>query len=131
MEGTVRLLRELRGDGRMRLFALTNFSRQNWDKVVRRYGFLAWFQDVLVSADVGVCKPEPDIFRLAQRRFDVDPARTLFVDDQEANVEGARAAGFLAHRFTTAASLRRDLESRGALAPRIGATGRGAAWQRA
>lgn len=46
-----------------------------------------------------------EIFAVLRRRFDLDPAETLVVDDLEANVAGARAAGFLAHRFVDAPGL--------------------------
>ena len=55
-------------------------------------------------------KPSPEIFARLRTRFDLVAAETLFVDDAEVNVLGARRAGFLAHRFvdppTLAAALR-------------------------
>jgi putative hydrolase of the HAD superfamily len=59
------------------------------------------FQVVIDSSEVGIRKPDPAIYHLACERLQVDPARTAFVDDIETNVEGARAFGLVAIRFTT------------------------------
>jgi putative hydrolase of the HAD superfamily len=58
------------------------------------------FDDVIISAEVGLRKPEAEIYLLAARRIGMDPAACVFVDDLEQNVEGARAVGMtgLVHR---------------------------------
>jgi putative hydrolase of the HAD superfamily len=59
------------------------------------------FTVVVDSSEVGMRKPDPAIYRLACERLGVPPARAAFVDDIETNVEGARAVGLTAIRFTT------------------------------
>jgi len=59
------------------------------------------FQVVIDSSEVGIRKPDPAIYHLACERLRVDPARAAFVDDIETNVEGARAFGLVAIKFTT------------------------------
>ena len=59
------------------------------------------FEVVIDSSEVGIRKPHPAIYRLACERLGVGPSRTAFVDDIETNVEGARAFGLTAIRFTT------------------------------
>ncbi len=51
------------------------------------------FDDVVDSSEVGVRKPDPEIFRMACERLGVAPERALFVDDHPGNVAGAEAAG--------------------------------------
>lgn len=51
------------------------------------------FDDVVDSSAVGMRKPDPAIYRLACERLDVAPEATLFIDDHEGNVAGARAVG--------------------------------------
>jgi epoxide hydrolase-like predicted phosphatase len=51
------------------------------------------FDAVIRSDEVGLRKPEPDIYRLAAARLDLRPEDCVFVDDLLANVEGARAVG--------------------------------------
>ena len=54
------------------------------------------FDAVVESWEVGVRKPNPAIYRLACERSGVAPERAVFLDDQPANVAGARAAGLRA-----------------------------------
>lgn len=62
------------------------------------------FAEVVCSAEVGLAKPDPAIYRLAVETFGVEPAACLFVDDRPENVEAAREVGMRAHTFTDAAS---------------------------
>lgn len=54
------------------------------------------FDDVVISAEVQLRKPDPAIFTLAADRLDVPVAACVFVDDLELNVEAARAVGMTA-----------------------------------
>jgi 2-haloacid dehalogenase len=114
ISGTVEILEELASRGR-RLYALTNFSHETWPVARARFDFLERFEHVVVSGEVGLVKPDPRIYRLAIERCRLQPARTVFVDDVPANVEGARAEGLLAVHFTTPERLRADLVKLGAL----------------
>ena len=75
-----------------------------------------YFRDVVVSGVEKLAKPDPAIYRLAQRRFGHTPGELFFIDDNPANVAAARACGWQASLFTDAASLERELLSRGLLA---------------
>ncbi len=63
------------------------------------------FDVVINSSVIGVHKPAGEFFRLACHALGVAPTRCLFVDDEDRNVRGARAAGLSAHRFTSPADL--------------------------
>lgn len=57
------------------------------------------FSDSFYSCELGLAKPGPAYFTTILDRLDVDPATVLFVDDTEANVEGARTTGIHAELF--------------------------------
>lgn len=65
----------------------------------RAWPWLGALSPRLWSGDIGLRKPDPAVFRLALERSGWEPGRVLFVDDVEANVEGAKAAGMEAHHF--------------------------------
>jgi 2-haloacid dehalogenase len=111
---TVQILSELRGRG-TQLFALTNWSAETFPVARARFPFLAWFQDIVVSGEVNLAKPDPRIFELTIRRTGLDPSATLFIDDSSRNVEAARAMGLQAEHFTDAARLRSALRQRALL----------------
>ncbi|TBV73044.1 HAD-IA family hydrolase [Pseudoxanthomonas winnipegensis] len=68
------------------------------------------FDDRVVGAgDVGIAKPSPEAYLRALALLDAAPAETLFIDDRDENVNGARAAGLDALGFSSAATLRRAL----------------------
>lgn len=78
------------------------------------YGFAEICDVIVYSHEVGVMKPEPTIYLMACERLRVRPSEALFVDDVQANVDGARAIGMEAIRFVdadrTLAQLRERLE---------------------
>jgi 2-haloacid dehalogenase len=111
IEPTVGLLRELRGAGR-RLIALTNWSAETFPVARARYGFLDWFEAIFVSGEERLAKPDPRFFELASTRGALVPSRTLFIDDNLANIETAASMGFDTHRFVDPEALRSALVER-------------------
>ena len=111
---TIALLDELRAAG-VRLLALTNWSAETFERGAPLFPFLDRFEAVIVSGREGLVKPDPAIFELAAVRHGLDPARTVFVDDTQTNVDAAAALGFRAIRFEGAPALRRDLVRLGLL----------------
>jgi 2-haloacid dehalogenase len=105
MERTLDELQELE----VPVFALTNWSAETWPRGVRLFPLLSRFEGVVVSGQEGVCKPEPAIYRIAIERFGLTPGRTVFVDDNAANVAAAQALGFVGHLFEGCAPLRQAL----------------------
>jgi putative hydrolase of the HAD superfamily len=78
--------------GRVRLGILSNAGRGARSRL-EATGVARRFDDVLCSAEVGLAKPDPAVFRLAAQRLGVPVAACAFVDDLPHNVEGARAVG--------------------------------------
>lgn len=104
----VAILDELRGTD-IRLFALTNWSQHTFPRAIDRFGFLQWFEDIIVSGREGIIKPDPAIFGLLTTRFGVTPARAVFIDDSRKNVDAAARLGFRAIHFQNASQLRTEL----------------------
>jgi FMN phosphatase YigB (HAD superfamily) len=74
------------------------------------------FDPIVLSCDVGACKPDPAIYRNLLERLALPPAAVLFVDDRDDNLAAAAAAGIQGVRFTDPAGLRQELRGRGLLA---------------
>ena len=55
----------------------------------------------MISGELGLHKPQPEIYRLAAERLEVAPAACVFVDDLQENCEGAEAVGMTAIRHRT------------------------------
>lgn len=61
--------------------------------IVDRLGLVDAFDEVILSFEVGLRKPDPAIYREALRRVDVQPDRAVFVDDQQEYCDGAASIG--------------------------------------
>lgn len=94
---------------------LTNFSADTFVEARARFSFLNRTRGVTVSGEVGLIKPDPAIYALHQRTFDLEPAATLFIDDNAANVAAARAFGWQAVHYTGHDGLVGDLAGRGVI----------------
>ena len=112
VEEAVAILEELRAAG-VKTYAITNFSREKFALTRTRYPFLDSFEGIIVSAHERLLKPDPRIYALLCERHGLAPADCIFIDDNLANVEGARAFGMQGHHFKTAAELRADLRQQG------------------
>lgn len=101
----------------MPLFAITNFSHEFWPPFrAREAAMFDRFRDVVVSGAEKLVKPDPAIYRLALDRFGLEAARTVFIDDNAANVAGARDVGLIALHFVNEPTLRGELRGLGLLA---------------
>ena len=68
------------------------------------------FDETVISGDVGLHKPQPEIYELACERLGVEPADCVFVDDLRENVAGAEAVGMEAILHRDSAATVRQLE---------------------
>lgn len=107
--GTVQLIDELRQGG-TRLALLSNAGFDFGD-AFRNAPFSYGFEKVFVSAEMGLLKPDPEIYRRAAEGLGIELAEMVFVDNKVANVESATALGVTGHVFTSVKGLRTFLES--------------------
>lgn len=110
--GTGQLVERLREHG-VGLYLLTNMPADVFAARRARFAVLRRFDGAIVSGEEGILKPSREIFERLSSRYALDPGTSLFIDDSEVNVRGARAAGFLAHQFVDASSLAAALASYG------------------
>jgi len=108
IEGMEALIGDLDG-ANIPLYGLSNFSAEKFGTFAENFAPLKPMRDIIVSGEEGIVKPDPAIFELAMKRFNVDPAATLFIDDRDENTHAAKKAGFKTHLFEDAATLRADL----------------------
>jgi len=114
IEGAVAILEELENAGH-ELHALTNWSAETFPFARDRFAFLERFESILVSADVGLIKPDPRIFELLLARIGRTPAECVYIDDNPKNVAAAAALGLDAIAFEGADQLRVALARRALL----------------
>jgi len=105
---SVEILRELKNQGES-IYALTNWSGETFPIAEERFDFLQWFDGTLVSGVEKMAKPDPAIFHLLLKRYELQAEGCLFIDDSKTNIEAAARIGFETHHFKSAAGLRQEL----------------------
>ena len=90
----VQLVHDLREAG-IKRGVLTNNVREFRDVWRTMLPFDELFDDIVDSHEVGMRKPNPQIYQLALARLDASAATTAFLDDMAANVEAATGVGMI------------------------------------
>jgi len=107
--GTVQLLAELHAGGtRVALLSNAGFD---FSDPFRHSPMAAYFEAMFVSAELGLIKPDPEIYRVTARELGIALEQMVFIDNKKINVDAAVALGVTGHVFTTVAELRTFLES--------------------
>lgn len=92
-----------------RIGLLSNTSRSTIASKLIDIDFDTLCDEVVLSAEVGMVKPDPDIYLLTCERLGVEPHEVVFVDDSEHNLESARSLGVKTILFTDNDSLKHAL----------------------
>lgn len=103
----------LRSEG-IRTAILSNMPQDILDAMLKEPG-LQWMADFharVFSCEVGLVKPEPEIYRRCLEALGALPAETVFLDDVPVNVEGARALGIQGLLFRSPREAADEIEKR-------------------
>jgi len=92
-EDIVNVLKEIKEQKQYRLYALTNWSAETFPVALARYDFLHWFDGIVMSGKERTRKPFPEFYHILLDRYQIDPRKALFIDDNLRNVEAARKLG--------------------------------------
>ena len=101
-------IRSLRG--RYKTGLLSNAFSDLRQVVTSLLNFSDAFDDMLISAELHLMKPDPRIYQHALQRLGVAPEEAVFIDDMLRNVEGARSQGMNAIHFRQRAQALAELE---------------------
>jgi putative hydrolase of the HAD superfamily len=91
----------------------TGLISNNWSDLreyLVREKIIDAFDHIIISAEVGVAKPEPGIYRIALEQAGVQPEEAVFVDDFHANIQGCEKVGMRGVLFKDAESAMQQLK---------------------
>ncbi len=91
----------------VKLYALTNYADREFAHACETHAFFSLFDGYVVSGRVHLIKPGHEIYEHLTATFGLDPARTLFIDDSPANIEGALECGWQGLCYNRPGKLRR------------------------
>ena len=82
-----------------RIYILSNFSRKGIEEVPDELDYMKKADGAVVSYRVKMIKPDPGIYEYLLKEYDIDPAKAVFIDDNEDNIEAAKKFGINVIRF--------------------------------
>jgi 2-haloacid dehalogenase len=106
---TVNILQAIKDSNRYNLYALTNWSAETFPWALDNFDFLHWFKGIVVSGTEKTRKPFPEFYQILFDRYNINPAKSIFIDDNVKNIEGARAVGLPAIHFQDPGMLKDQL----------------------
>ena len=115
IEENVQVLEDLHQKPNIHLYAITNWSAETYPTAQRLFPFLRYFQDIVVSGELKLIKPDAKIYQTLLDRQPIVAEQAIFIDDVLENVEGARALGICGIHLTPETNLRKELETLGVL----------------
>jgi putative hydrolase of the HAD superfamily len=106
---TIKLMRALQEQGTP-LYCLSNMPASVYTHLRQRHNFWDAFSGIVISGEVQMMKPEPEVFVHLLATFKLRAEECVFIDDFLANIESARQVGLHAIWFKDAAQCRRELD---------------------
>jgi len=104
------LLHELHGNG-VPLYCLSNMAASTFRYLQARYDVWSVFSGIVISGEIRMIKPDPDIFEHLLAKYGLDRSRTVFIDDLAANVDAAQQLGLHGIHFRDAEDCRLQLSA--------------------
>lgn len=108
----VEILEKLKAAG-YPLYGLSNWPAEKFLPVRKAYAFFDLFDDILISADVKLIKPDPAIFNILLDRIGRPAQECIFIDDSNGNTQAAEQLGFKTIHFKSAEQLEAELKTFG------------------
>lgn len=93
----------------LKIAVLTNIIKPVYD-IIQQSGQYSLFDDVVASCEVGLVKPQKEIYKLALKRLGVSAQKSIFIDDKKINIETANEMGLKTILAQSPSQIIHDLE---------------------
>lgn len=110
--GSVDLLKRVKAAG-YGVYALTDNVVEIVEYLQATYQFWTLFDGATVSAEVGLLKPQPEIYQALLKQNNLSASETVFIDDMSYNVQGAEAVGMSGIQFKNSTQCEQALKALG------------------
>lgn len=94
-----------------KLALLSNAPSAFIRQILMKYSLTQYFDEIVVSSEVGMVKPSADIFSYTLKRLGADAPEVLFIDDNEKHTNAAEALGIRSIHFHSAGQLKQELST--------------------
>ena len=87
---------------------LSNYSITLREKLTR-LNIIDLFDEVIISSEVGLQKPQPEIFEIVFNKLNIKNNEMIFIDDTKRSLEGAENIGYVPVLYTSNKTLKSEL----------------------
>lgn len=94
---------------KFKLYGLTNWSAETFPLAYKRFPFFELFDGIVVSGEEKIIKPDPEIFNILLKRFQITARESVFIDDNINNIKAAEKLGFLTIHINNNMNLKTEL----------------------
>jgi epoxide hydrolase-like predicted phosphatase len=106
----IELLKKISYTNKYKLLALSNINSSHWDFLLnRKWEFIEYFDELILSHEVHLMKPNPQIFKYAIERAGCKPEEIVYIDDGINNIRVAQKLGVIGIHFTNVEELKKEL----------------------
>jgi len=105
------LIKKIRDTNKYKLIALSNVNSSHWDFILKKnWDFLDYFHELILSHEIHLIKPDPEIFKYAIRKAGCKPQQIVFIDDGLNNIRSAKQLGIFGIKYTNLDELIEELK---------------------
>ena len=105
------ILKQIKINRKYKLLCLSNVNSSHMEFLIKKkWGFLKYFDEIILSHEVHMTKPDKKIFEYAIKKAGCKPEEIVFIDDGLNNIRSARELGIIGIKFTNAEDLIKDLQ---------------------
>lgn len=108
IEDSVMILKKLK-NAKYKVYFLSNFHMLAFEYITKKYDFFNFFDGGIVSYREKLLKPEEEIYKRVIEEYQLNPVESIFIDDVQANIEGARKLNFETILFKSSKDLTEEL----------------------
>lgn len=106
----VQLFKQLKATKKYKIYALTNWSAETWDRAIELFPFFKDFDGEVVSGRENTRKPFPEIYQIVLNRYKITPQKAIFIDDSLPNVKKANEFGINAIHCKNPEQVKKELQ---------------------
>lgn len=107
----VELIKIIKYKSKVKLVCLSNINSSHWEFLIdKKWGFLKYFDEFILSHEVHMTKPTRKIFEYAIEKAGCKPEEIVFIDDGLNNIRSARELGIVGIKFVDKEDLVKELK---------------------
>jgi epoxide hydrolase-like predicted phosphatase len=96
-----------------KLILLSDQTNEWWPIINEKFGVAKYFSNVVISSEVGLSKPDPEIYKYALKLANSLPYESIFIDDLENNLIPAKELGISTILYKDTEQLKKELANNG------------------